>query len=472
MITILLIDLITVGGLAIIALSRGLEAALPFATFMIVLAPTSAFLPVAVFGLTTQRIIVIVLALFYLLLGANKAEAAEKVGTPLKVLMMIHVGWCLVSTANSIVLLMSIKKMLSVILEYYLLYVIYLKTVTKVETIHKILAAMVFGVMTCSVFGAVEAYRGWSVMTLFPKVMHRFGGDAVLMLGGERGLRIHSTFAHAILFGAGLVMAILLALYLPNVLRRRTVLLWCGLLLMFLNLFKTVSRGPWLGAVIGCALLFVLGRNRIHIRVLMIAMLSIAVCLIRPGVYGTIKTISLNTFDDNTSTGAAYVYRYALQDAAIQKLSESGNRALWGFGLESFYYLKIEGEFFGKPKVFDSADNAYVDLMIETGYVGLLIIVLLLLKPAWVAWKQFRNFPGPDKYLGLVFFVNFVVYYFEMYSVAMYSWGQNGLMLWIMIALTYAFSRCKELEAHASEGEALPERAFSPEPLQTVSQSP
>jgi hypothetical protein len=37
--------------------------------------------------------------------------------------------------------------------------------------------------------------------------------------------------------------------------------------------------------------------------------------------------------------------------------------------------------------------------------------------------------------LSYVLFVNLVIFYFQMYSVGMYSWGQNGYMLWIVIAL-------------------------------------
>ena len=43
--------------------------------------------------------------------------------------------------------------------------------------------------------------------------------------------------------------------------------------------------------------------------------------------------------------------------------------------------------------------------------------------------------------------VNLLVFYFQMYSVGMYSWGQNGYMLWIMIAITFAYPLCREEEA-------------------------
>ena len=89
--------------------------------------------------------------------------------------------------------------------------------------------------------------------------------------------------------------------------------------------------------------------------------------------------------------------------------------------------------------MFLSADDAWAELLVETGFVGLLIIILLLFTPAVVAWKEFRNTRGPEKYLCSVLLINLLVFYLQMYSVGMYSWGQNGYMLWVLIAATMAF---------------------------------
>src|SRR3990167_7796843 len=101
-----LLDVIAAGGLAMIALPKGLEAALPFATYMIVLLPPDAMIPLGMFDLNPQRVIVVILTLFYFVSGGNRTGIADKTGIPLKILMVVHVGWCIVSTADSIVLVM------------------------------------------------------------------------------------------------------------------------------------------------------------------------------------------------------------------------------------------------------------------------------------------------------------------------------------------------------------------------------
>jgi hypothetical protein len=91
--------------------------------------------------------------------------------------------------------------------------------------------------------------------------------------------------------------------------------------------------------------------------------------------------------------------------------------------------------------------------MIETGFVGLGIIILILLKPAWRALRDYQILPPPDRYLSLMLLVNLLIFYFQMYSVGMYSWGQNGYMLWILIAITFAYPLCREEEAELADSE-------------------
>src|ERR1700747_135988 len=118
---VIIIDLLVVAILCSIAFSKGLEAALPFATFVLVFVPMESRISLGVFELTTQRLVLLFLFLLYFTLGGNKEQSGSNVTTPLLYLMLVHVAWCIVSTIDSIVLIMSIKKLLSVVFEYYLL---------------------------------------------------------------------------------------------------------------------------------------------------------------------------------------------------------------------------------------------------------------------------------------------------------------------------------------------------------------
>jgi hypothetical protein len=446
---VIIIDLIVIIGLCRLALRSGLEAALPFASFMFILVPIESSIPLGLFELTTQRLIIGLLLILYLT-GNNVTERQIRLPMPLKFLILLHVCWCLVSTANSIVPLMSIKKSVSIIVEYYALYFIYWRTISKTETIHKILFAIVVAMIVCSVFGVFEAYGASNVLTFFPKAGHHF-----FTMEMEREVRVQSTFDHPILFGAALAMAIVIALYLVTVMQKswQIILLWLGVILMAFNSYKTSSRGPWLDVILGCLLLVLFARGKLRKNILIIAMLAVVAMVVRPGIWATVVGIYDNSFDMNTSTGTSYEYRYALQHAVTSKLLQTPTRALWGYGLESFYDLQIEDDFLGKPHLFLSCDSSWAELMIETGFVGLCIIVLILLKPAWRALRDYQTLPAPDRYLSLMLLVNLLIFYFQMYSVGMYSWGQNGYMLWILIAIIFTYPLCREEEAELANSD-------------------
>jgi hypothetical protein len=446
---VIIIDLIVFFWLCRKALTSGLEAALPFASFILVLIPIEASISLGLFELTTQRLIVGLLLILYLT-GNSVTERQVRLPMQLKWLIVLHVCWCLLSTANSIVPLMSIKKAVSIIVEYYALYFIYWRTISKTATIHKILFAIVAAMIVCSVFGAFEAYGASNVLTFFPKAGHHFSTMEM-----EREIRVQSTFDHPILFGAALAMAIIIALYLVTVMQKswQVVLLWSGVMLMAFNSYKTSSRGPWLDLILGCLLLVIFARGKLRKNIIIIGVLVVAAMIVRPGIWDTVKGIYDNSFNMNTSTGTSYEYRYALQHAVTNKLLQSPTRTLWGYGLESFYDLQIEADFLGRPHLFLSCDSSWAELMLETGFVGLSIIIIILFRPAWRALRDYQMLPAPDRYLSLMLLVNLLVFYFQMYSVGMYSWGQNGYMLWILIAITFAYPLCREEEAELADSE-------------------
>jgi O-antigen ligase len=352
---------------------------------------------------------------------------------------------------------MSIKKMVSESIEYYVLYYVFVRVVTNRGTINRILFAIVAAVIVCSALGAVEAYNNWAVIDWFPRVTHHFDGWSVQVEFSGRGQRVATTFAHPILFGAGLVMAIVLTLYLLKVTSGigKKALLWGGLLLMFLNIYKTSSRGPWLGLILSFAALFIWEKGRGRRYLTMIGILSMTVLLIRPGIWETLGNMYVGTLDPNSPLGSSYEYRYALRDLAVKTVSKSAERALWGYGMESFYYLGLEADLNGKPYKFLSCDSAWVELMVETGYVGLLIVGAILLVPPWFAWNSLRRSPHSGDRVQLYLMTIMLAYYFMMLSAAMYGWGQTGYILWMIIAASTVHNRLQIARAPGTKAKPM-----------------
>src|SRR5712664_2431141 len=436
---VLIIDVLAIGLLFATTLTKGFERTLPVAAFLMMLFPMESQIPLpGLFDLTTQRLIVIALIVLYIFFGGAPGKIGQNKKLPLKLLVLALMAWMLLSAANSVVLSVSLKSTLSQFLDFFVTYYIFVKTVSKAETISRILLAFVAAMFICSIFGAVEAYRGWSVISLFPRHFHRFA-----YLAGEmdRGVRTQSTFGHPILFGATLAMAIPMALFLVTMAKTtaRKAFLWSAILLMFLNIYKTSSRGPWLALIFSLVLLFLLDKNQMRRYLTVITLLMITILVVRPGIWGTIRNLYMVTLDPDTAQGESYQWRYALYHITFLHLNGDFGRAMWGYGPESFFFLGWEGDFQGQSVKYESCDSSVAALMAETGYVGFAIVAVLLLKVAFVTFRGFRRMPSPANSLCLVLFVNICAFCFMMTNVAILGWGQQNYLLWILIAIAVVY---------------------------------
>lgn len=452
MVQIIIIDVLVVAVLVFVTMTKGLERALPFFVFVLVLCPNESQIAIpGIFDLTTWRVaITTVTVLFFLFKGpALEAQPILK-NTPLRFLIALHILWCLLSTANSISPVDSIKQVLTFAIEYYLLYFIALHSITRMETVHRILAAMVAAVAIACIFGWVEAYYTWRVTDWFPSVGHYFGAEY------DDG-RMRSTFSNYSLFGAAIAFAIVEVFYFLHITARgsKRFILWLTLILMFWVVYKTTTRGPWIAAIIGGILLLLYSSRGTRLSLAAITCLCVAVFVIRPGVWDTVRDLYVQTVNDNDPNSvkeASYEYRWALWTVGANAINKNASRELLGFGMGTFFQLHLVAPFNGNPNyVFTSCDEAWVQQMVETGYVGLGIVALVLLTPLYLTLRNLRRIPKQHRYLCWVLFINIVQYYFMMTNVDIYGWGQTGYMLWIWIAISMVYPALADREYQASK---------------------
>jgi hypothetical protein len=468
----LIIDVVVVAVLAFIALTKGVEAALPFFVFVVTLVPGESKIAIpGLFDLTTARLAIIVLLGFYFVPGKGAQPAdGQKQKLPLRLILALMILWSLVSAANSIVFTASLKYVLSALLDYLLVFYLFVKLVNSTEMVHKILRGFIAGLLVCCVLGLPEMYTDWGVTSLFPAVTHTFTG----IVDSPQG-RLHSTFPHSILFGDALALGIPVALYLIALAKsaKQRIWLWIAVLLMFWNVYKTVERGPWLGVVISLALLLLFSKARIRKYILALCLLSYAVILIRPGVWKTIKDSYYETINPTSVRGGSYRYRYALMNAALERLEAAGTgRMLWGFGQGSFgdLQLRIWDDAMQEEVNVISCDSSFVSVMVQQGYVALLLVLALLLLPAATSLRAFTRLPKPSNLLSLIFLINIVTYAFLMGSVECWDWGQQAYMIWIVFALAMIYPRLAREEQSSPSAIGVAETA--PWELVTASPSP
>jgi O-Antigen ligase len=442
------LDLFLVLSLVWTAARRGFEATLPLAACFLIMFPEEAKLPIfGVFDLTAQRLVTLVLLICSAFFRDNTGDQPRRL--PLKAGVVFVALWWIVSTLNSIDLSNSLKSVLSLVLDYLMIYMVFATRITSKASMEKILTGVADGLIILCVFGLIEAYANWSVVSLFPATAHRFGTSGGLYVDEARGLRIQSTFGHPILFGSALAMGIPIALHLLTGVkgRLRRAWLWAGLLLMFLCIFKTSSRGPWIALAGSLCLCLLLGRGQLRKYVISILLLAVMAVVIRPGVWETLQNDYAATVDEHSSQGESYIYRYALYRLVMEKVDDSPGRSLWGYGPQSFPSLHLSGFIHQRWMRFVSCDSSFAALLAETGYIGLISMSLILLYPCFFAVRTFRRMDPSNRQLCLILFVNIATFLFQMTNVAILGWGQQTILLWVVIAMTMVYPAVSASEA-------------------------
>jgi hypothetical protein len=447
MILVICVHLFVLIALLWVTSRRGVEGALPLAVCFLIIFPVEAQLPIfGVFDLTVQRLVTLVLLVASLM---SKGDPEDTRALPLKS-GIIFVGlWWTIATANSIDFIPSVKSLLSLFLDYFAVYVIFSKRITSEKTFEKILGGAADGLIVLCLCGVLEAYESWSVISLFPTVALRFGQSGSLNMDDARGLRIQATFDHPILFGTALALGIPMVLHLLTTVQSkgRRLWLWLGLMLMFFCIFKTSCRGAWIALIGSLILCFLFGQSRMRRYVGTIIAIAVLAMVIRPGVWETLQNDYLGTVDDHSSQGQSYLYRYELYNLVMQKVGESPARLLWGYGPQSFTDLHLAGYVDGRGTRFVSCDSSFAALLAETGYVGLASMTLLLFYPVLFAFRTYRRMEGTSQQLCLVLFLSLMTFLFQMTNVAILGWGQQSIILWIIIAMTMAYPSIYASEA-------------------------
>jgi O-antigen ligase len=453
MLIVILIDLIIVGTLVAVTATKGLERALPYFVFFAVLLPQESRIVLSgLFDLSSTRIaLVTLLALFFVY--RKKAKIRKN---PLKNLMYVHIAWVTVSLTFSIVFMTSAKQLLAQVAEYYLLYFLMLKTITDLRTITRICYAMVAAMSVCSIFGLLEIYAQWSVLSIFPAELQlKYGGGNTLYAEMfDRGVRARSTFPHPIHFGGALAMTIPIVFYLLSFAKGwKRHFLSCSLLLMFLALYKTSSRGPWLAAAGAIGILVIAAQPKIRKRVITVGLVACAILILRPGITETLINMYAATLDSHSMMGSSFEYRPVLLHTVIKTLNENPERAILGYGLGSFrekgLILEIPGI---ETHRWYTCDSTWILFAYETGYVGFIVLATILVKPAMMALRSSRKLPKADRSFGVVSFSSMAAAYTVMISVAIYGWGQNGYMLWTVISMSIAYTSLKKDLMRRGEG--------------------
>jgi putative inorganic carbon (hco3(-)) transporter len=190
--------------------------------------------------------------------------------------------------------------------------------------------------------------------------------------------RIQSTFSHPNMFAFYLVAVTGVMLFLTTTKQfqispRLRLFLNLYLIPVLVMLVMTKTRSAW-GACAVLLLIYGILRDR---RVLIFMMIALPLAFLIPAVHDRIS--NLTTENDYIGGSAIYLNSYAwrqlLWEGALSYISQ---RPIFGYGLHSFLFYSPE--FFPATRHGTYAHNDYVQLLFETGIVGLLAFL-------WIFWR-------------------------------------------------------------------------------------
>jgi O-antigen ligase len=254
------------------------------------------------------------------------------------------------------------------------------------------------------------------------------------ILTGEQ--RLQSTFTHPNIYAVYIVSIVTLILFMTcsstvtlSKFVRRMMFVYAGYLLFLLLLTKT--RSAWLAMLI-----IIAGYAIVVDRRWLLAMLSVPLALLIPGVSERMSELDSGTIDAGFETLNSFAWRQALWNATLGWMA-ANPPGLFGHGLNAYpsyvplFFWRGEGqEDFG-------THNAFLQIYFEMGVAGLTSFLLLVAAIAFkLIYRSRGDFAG--SFVMLMMLVGYMVVF---YSDNLLDYLQFQWLFWFMLGSVCASTR-------------------------------
>jgi O-antigen ligase len=235
------------------------------------------------------------------------------------------------------------------------------------------------------------------------------GGVSVLEGGFGRLLRAYGGFSHPNIFGGFLVIAILILIGIYLNQKKKTILFYSILVILFSTLILTFSRSAFLALF---STLFILFIYFIYKKVEVKKFISILLVLV------LVSGISFVLFNDFLKTRIQGQERLELKSNAerviLKKQAQSLLKENWFLGVGINNYVFVVHEKNSSLNIWDyqPVHNVYLLILVELGIIGLISYIYLL---SYSLWKAFRSNSLNKVILGLIILVIIIINFFDHY---------------------------------------------------------
>ena len=230
-------------------------------------------------------------------------------------------------------------------------------------------------IVVFSLFHAICTLLFWVFPGLYPPVKHLLFAQNYMAYGYKSGLTNHYS-TNAMYLSIGFVCSVC-CLFVKN--PRRDILAWVVPLVIGFALLLTTKRGPLIASLVGIVLAYMLAGNR-HVANSLIKLVGLAIaaslgiCILSSCVPSISMTLTrlVAMFSDETVGGRQALYEHALYMFEQSPIFGLG----WGSYQVSFASTALGAMYASLGFTSMSAHNVYLQLLAETGVVGLVMFIV------------------------------------------------------------------------------------------------
>jgi len=434
----------------VVALSRNFVHGTCVAVAFLIATPAALRIPTGLFFLTPQRLIIVLLLLFWL--SARRGLPIPPARPHLRLLLLFGLSQAF-SVMLSVTPVESIKNFLDFGIETVVFYIIISGTITAVEDALLLLRYACLGAGVAAFIGFLQHYTGFDIYTLTGTVANASLRNYDETMAGT------STFPHRILFGYAMAMAApllvaLLALAKGLGSRLRTFAL---LGLVSGACFFATSRGPWLAAGLACGGLWLFCTAKVRKILLTAGVLAGVLLVVKPGVWETIDTLYSQTREEGTVKAKSYHYRGKLWEVAFSEISMSPARILFGYGGMSREGMDLSRYFEAQQGSniamlgYTSWDNNLAADLLEYGALGFLAETILFAGVLAKLWSARRGSAPAYRDMTTCLLASCGIFIFAYATVYIYS-PQLKCLFWALAAVGSASVWAPAEDAALEEG--------------------
>lgn len=304
--------------------------------------------------------------------------------------------------------------------------------------------ALVLAILLMAPLAMFEYLKQWLLYSsLAPALGLQWLIGAYLPRGND--LRAYAAAGHALSLAYLMVVGLSLYAYLWGIIRTRF-FAWLGLAVLLGGIWAPVSRGPWLGALAGFAVIVATGANPIR-RALTLSVVCaplVAALLLSPVGEKVISLLPfVGTVDDFNEIYRRRLFEISLEVIAMNPL----------FGSFTYLELPIMQSLVQGQGIIDIV-NSYIGIALTYGLVGLSMFVGLFACALQAAWTGMRASPaGSEAHtLGRSLFATLIAVMVTIAGVS--SINTIGLMNMVLVGLSLSYGHLVATQGEHHESDS------------------